>query len=101
MPLFHLGILCGLIFGALSVAIMLPMQFAEASRNARLIFPSICHWSLYRSDESGKNRMGNRTLSGILLSLPDAIITKAYVPIMTFGAVGGTTIGCVLARFGT
>jgi len=58
-----LGILCGLILGLLSVAIMLPMQFAEASRNARLIFQSICNWSLYRADESGKNRMGNRTLS--------------------------------------
>jgi hypothetical protein len=29
MPLFHLGILCGLILGALSVVIMLPVHFAE------------------------------------------------------------------------
>ena len=30
---------------------------------------------------------------GILLSLPGAIVTKAYVTIMPFGAVGGTAIG--------
>ena len=37
---------------------------------------------------------------GILLSLPSAIITKAYAPILTVGAIGGTAIGWVLHRFG-
>ena len=32
-------------------------------------------------------------LLGILLSLPDAIITKTYVPIVGIGAVGGLIIG--------
>jgi hypothetical protein len=30
---------------------------------------------------------------GLLLSLPDAIITKAYRPILVIGAIGGVLIG--------
>ncbi|MGA8088555.1 MAG: hypothetical protein WCA10_14700 [Terracidiphilus sp.] len=39
-------------------------------------------------------------LLGILLSLPDAIITKAMVPILVSGAIGGLIIGVVAAKFG-
>ena len=35
-------------------------------------------------------------LFGLLLSLPDAIVTKAYVPILVVGTVGGLIIGGVL-----
>jgi hypothetical protein len=38
---------------------------------------------------------------GCLLSLPDAIITKAFVPIMVMGAVGGLLIGVVVGKWGT
>jgi len=37
---------------------------------------------------------------GFLISLPDAIITKAYAPILIIGAVGGTVIGAIVQRFG-
>jgi cation transporter-like permease len=33
---------------------------------------------------------------GFLISLPDAVITKAYLPILTAGTLGGTIIGGVL-----
>jgi len=32
---------------------------------------------------------------GVLLSLPDAIITKAYVPILSLGFIGGLVIGII------
>jgi len=32
-------------------------------------------------------------LLGLLLSVPEAIITKAWVPIMGLGAAGGLVIG--------
>ncbi len=35
-------------------------------------------------------------LFGLLLSLPDAIVTKAYGPILVVGAVGGLLIGGIL-----
>jgi hypothetical protein len=37
---------------------------------------------------------------GVLLSLPDAIITKAYLPILLLGAVGGTIIGAIVSKWG-
>jgi hypothetical protein len=37
---------------------------------------------------------------GILLSLPDAIITKAYAPIMASGAVGGAIVGWIAEKWG-
>ena len=36
----------------------------------------------------------------LLLSLPDAIITKAYAPILILGAVGGLVIGLIVGRWG-
>jgi hypothetical protein len=36
---------------------------------------------------------------GLLLSLPPAIITKAYVPILGFGTVGGLLIGGLTRGF--
>lgn len=38
---------------------------------------------------------------GLLLSLADAVITKAYAPILLLGAVGGTLIGWIVGKFGT
>jgi len=37
---------------------------------------------------------------GILLSLPDAIITKAFAPILVLGAVGGLIIGLIVGKWG-
>jgi hypothetical protein len=37
---------------------------------------------------------------GLLLSLPDAIITKAYAPILGLGTIGGLIIGAVVAAWG-
>ena len=36
---------------------------------------------------------------GILLSLPPAIVTKVFVPILGIGAVGGVIIGLFRAKF--
>jgi len=37
----------------------------------------------------------------LLLSLPDAILTKAYVPILMFGGFAGVVIGPVVQHWGT
>ncbi len=38
-------------------------------------------------------------LIGILLSVPDAIITGAYAPIMIFGIVGGLIVGIITDHY--
>jgi len=37
---------------------------------------------------------------GLLLSLPAAIITKAYAPILIAGTLGGVLIGFIVGRWG-
>jgi hypothetical protein len=51
----------------------------------------ICNASLPRG--SWLNGLG----LGLLLSLPDALITKAWIPILGFGAAGGIVIGLLAA----
>ena len=92
------GILSGAIFGAVSIAMMLPMSFPDKSSALLAAFcsrfaigfviacvqlPAWPGWAI-------------GLLFGLLLSLPDAIVTKAYVPILLVGAIGGLLIGGLL-----
>jgi hypothetical protein len=101
MPTFHLGILCGLVFGALAAASMLPMQFPDKKRALLAAFFSrfaigICIGLV----APGRLGWGTGAVIGLLISLPDGIITKAYAPILGIGTVGGAVIGWILSRFG-
>lgn len=95
-----LGVVGGIAFGALDVLLMLPLQFPDKhsalvaaflSRFAIGFLVPVCKlplpWPL-----SG-------AVVGLLVSLPDAIITKAYVPIIAVGVVGGAVLGWVAGRF--
>jgi hypothetical protein len=90
-----LGVICGLAFGAVDVGLMLPMSFsgkttallgAFTSRFAIgfvigcVQLPSWPGWAI-------------GLLFGLLISLPDAIITHKYVPILLLGGIGGLVIG--------
>jgi hypothetical protein len=92
------GLVSGLIFGAISVAMMLPMSFPDkpaallgAFLNRFAIgfvigcvsLPAWPGWAI-------------GLLFGVLLSLPSAVITKAYAPILIIGAIGGAVIGGVI-----
>ena len=91
-----LALICGVSFGALAVALMLPMAFpnkrtaliaAFASRFAiGFLIP------LVTLPVAG---FVKGALVGLLISLPDAIVTKAYGPILVIGVVGGAIIGFI------
>jgi hypothetical protein len=101
MPRVTLGILCDLVYGALSAASMIPLQFPD--KRAELLGALINRFSIGFV-------IGAVTLPwpgwavglviGLLLSLADAIITKAYAPILILGAVGGAVIGIIAQKFG-
>jgi hypothetical protein len=93
-----LGLISGLVFGALDVGLMLPMSFPD--KNTALLgaftsrfaigfvigcvqLPSWPGWSV-------------GLLFGLLLSLPEAIITHKYVPILVLGGIGGFIIGGII-----
>lgn len=101
MSRLMLGTVCGLVYGALSAASMVPLAFPD--KRAALLGAFINRFSIGFV-------LGAVTLPwpgwltglviGVLLSLADAIITKAYAPIIILGAVGGTLIGWIVQRFG-
>jgi hypothetical protein len=89
-----LGVICGLAYGALAAASMLPLSFPD--KRAALVGAFINRFSIgCVIGASALPWPGWLTglVVGILLSLADAIITKAYAPILLLGAIGGTSIG--------
>ena len=101
MSRLTLGILCGLVYGALSAASMIPPEFPD--KKAALLGAFINRFSIgfvigaVRLDWPGW--VVGLTF-GIVLSLTDAVITKAYAPILILGAVGGTIIGIIVNQWG-
>jgi hypothetical protein len=96
-----LGAICGLIYGALSAASMLPFTFAD--KRAALTGAFLNRFAI--GFVIGAARLplpfwAQGLIFGLLLSLPDAIITKAYAPIVGLGAVGGTIIGLIVGKWG-
>ena len=96
-----LGTFCGLVYGALSAVSMLPLTFPD--KKAALLGAFINRFSIgfvIGAVTLPWPGWASGLVIGLLLSLADAIITKAYVPIMLFGAIGGTVIGWIVQRFG-
>lgn len=88
------GVVAGLVFGILDVLLMIPLKM-EDKRTAMagafagrfaigflipLISVPMPGWAAGAA-------------VGLLISLPDAIITKVYGPILGIGVVGGALIG--------
>ena len=95
------GIISGLIFGAISVALMLPLQFTDKTTALVAAFLSrfaiglvigciVLPWPGWVVG----------LVFGFLLSLPDALVTKAFAPILIIGSVGGLIIGGILHGWG-
>ncbi|HEY4677946.1 MAG TPA: hypothetical protein VIJ01_12330 [Candidatus Angelobacter sp.] len=96
-----LGVVCGLVFGAVDIAIMLPMTFPD--KRAAITAAFIARFGIGFAIGAARLPWPGWLVGlvfGLLLSIPDAIITKAYAPIIGMGAIGGTVIGFLVARFG-
>lgn len=96
-----LGIISGLVFGALSATTMIPLEFPD--KRAAITGAFINRFAIGLVIGAANLRLPgwlNGLFWGLLLSLPDAIITKAYAPILVMGAIGGLTIGFVVSKWG-
>ncbi|HEY0319580.1 MAG TPA: hypothetical protein VGC66_01280 [Pyrinomonadaceae bacterium] len=96
-----LGTICGLVYGALSAASMIPLEFTD--KKAALTGAFLNRFSI--GFVIGAARLplpgwASGLIFGILLSLADAIITKAYAPILILGAIGGLVIGFIVGKWG-
>jgi len=96
-----LGVICGLAFGVVDVGIMLPMSFPN--KRAAITAAFVARFGIGFAIGAASLTWPGWTVGlvfGLLLSIPDAIITKAYAPIIGMGALGGTIIGVIIAKFG-
>ena len=101
MPKILLGIICGIVFGGISVATMIPLPMED--KRTAMIGAFINRFSIgfvIAVSTLPLPSWASGLLFGLLLSLADAIITKAWKPILTIGAIGGLIIGVVVGAWG-
>ena len=90
------GIIAGLAFGVLAVALMIPLQFPDkrAALTAAFLDRFAIGFVIGVVDLSWPRALVG-LLIGLLLSAPSAVITKAWVPILGLGALGGLIIALI------
>ncbi len=93
------GIIAGLIFGILDVLVMLPLPLPD--KVIAMIASFVNRFTIGFFVATVNLPVPGWTkgvLVGILLSLPDATITKTYAPILGIGIIGGLIIGLVVGK---
>lgn len=101
MSRVKLGVLLGVALGALDVLFMLPLSFPD--KPAALLGAFCSRFSLGFIAANVRlplSAVATGILIGLLTSLPDAIITKAYLPIILTGLVLGAVAGWIVGRWG-
>ena len=100
MDRIKLGLVLGLACGILDVLLMLPLQFPD--RRAALLGAFCARFALgffAATVRLNVHPIASGVLVGLLTSLPDAIITKAYLPILITGVVFGALAGWAVGRW--
>jgi hypothetical protein len=98
MTRVRLGISLGLAFGFADVLLMLPLAFPDKrAALAGAFFSRFALGFFAATVRLPVPPVAAGIVVGLLTSLPDAIITKSYAPILItgilFGAVGGWVVG--------
>ena len=96
-----LGILCGLGFGLLDAALMVPMSFPDkkVAITGAFLDRFAIGFLICVVDLPLPGWLAGLVVA-LLVSLPSAVITKSYAPILGMGAIGGIVIGILSAKFG-
>jgi hypothetical protein len=101
MPRVPLGIGLGIALGVIDVLLMLPLNFPD--KRAALIGAFCARFALgffAAVTRLPVTPVMTGIIVGVLTSLPDAIITKAYMPILVTGVIFGAIAGWVVGRWG-
>ncbi len=90
------GVIAGLTFGLLDISLMIPLEMQN--KNIAMAGRFAIGFLIPNTQLPVKPWL-NGTIVGLLLSLPDAIITGVYAPILGIGILGGMIIGVINNRF--
>lgn len=94
-----LGIVCGLAFGIIDVLIMIPMKVEDRRKKIEALIGAFIErfmlGFIIPNITIGLPPVATGALLGLGLSLPTALIVRAYVPIIATGVVGGIIIGFI------
>jgi hypothetical protein len=96
-----LGTALGLAVGVVDVLLMLPLQFPD--RTAALLGAFCARFALGFFAATVRLPLPpiwSGVVVGLLTSAPDAIITKAYAPILGTGVLFGAICGWIVGRWG-
>ena len=94
------GAIAGVVFGAVDSALMMPMDFPD--KRTALLGAFLSRFAIGFLIPLVKMPLPGWAIGavvGLLVSLPDAVITKAYAPILTTGLIGGLIIGWAAGRW--
>ncbi|MGB4415378.1 MAG: hypothetical protein WBI53_10905 [Paludibacter sp.] len=88
------GLIAGTIFGIVSIIPMFFMTFEDKTRaiTASFISRFAIGFIIFNMELPIPNWIKGG-LVGLILSLPDAIVTKQYAPILGLGLIGGIICG--------
>jgi hypothetical protein len=95
------GVFGGVIFGTIAVLSMLPLEFPD--KRAALIAAFLNRFAIGFAIGAAQLPWPGWLVGstfGLLLSVPEALITKAWVPIVGMGALGGLLIGMAATHWG-
>ncbi len=99
MSAITLGLICGLVFGVLDVLVMLPIKIEDKRKKQEALISAFVDrfmlGFLVPVMSLGIHPAMTGAIFGLGLSLPSAIITRAYVPIIGIGVTGGIIIGFI------
>jgi hypothetical protein len=101
MPAFHLGIVSGLVCGALSALVVFFLPGDKRISPAGAFFLALAIAVSLGFGDRGRLGWGPGIVIGLLISLPAAILSKAYAKVLALGVANGTLIGWLLGRFGS
>lgn len=95
-----LGIISGLAFGIIDILIMIPLKYENNRKRIEAMSSAFLErfmiGFLIPNVDLGIHPAITGLLLGFGLSLPSAIITRVYAPIIGTGVMGGIIIGFVV-----
>jgi hypothetical protein len=101
MERITVGIIFGLVFGLIDVLIMIPLKFEDSRKRSEAMAGAFIDrfmlGFLIPNIDLGINPAITGGLLGLGLSLPSAIITRAYAPIIGIGIAGGIILGFIVS----